>query len=239
MSGDFSTQFLALVADYDRRNTPQQSALEMRKLIKTGVLKFTDMRDRPDLFFLAHRLLATRMLGGYGIRFTVTFNLFAGSVLGLGTEKQIAQLDDIQRKGEIGCFALTEVDAGVMSGLIVETTATYDAALEQFEIQTPHPGAQKNWISGGLTADWCVLIADLVVGGKRKGPHPFFFRIRLPATGELVDGVTMSDMGMKTVANDLDNARISSTGSGSQRPPCSAALAMSLRAASTWWESNE
>ena len=103
----FKSQFLAMVADYNRSNTPEQSAAEMRRLIKSGVLRFVDMRDRPGLFFLAHRLLATRMLGGYGIRFTVTFNLFAGSVLGLGTEAQIAQLDVMQDKGELGCFALT------------------------------------------------------------------------------------------------------------------------------------
>ena len=109
MDEAFSTQFLALVAGYDRTNTPQQSAAEMRQLIKSRVLRFTDMRDRPDLFFLAHRLLATRMLGGYGIRFTVTFNLFAGSVLGLGTEDQIALLDEMQSKGELGCFALVSL----------------------------------------------------------------------------------------------------------------------------------
>ena len=43
-----------------------------------------DMRDAPERFFAAHRLLASRILGGYGIRFTVQFNLFAGSILGLG-----------------------------------------------------------------------------------------------------------------------------------------------------------
>ena len=34
---------------------------------------------------------------GFGIRFTVQVNLFAGSILALGTEDQVAQLDAYQR----------------------------------------------------------------------------------------------------------------------------------------------
>ena len=56
-------------------------------------------------------------------------------------------LDDLQSKGELGCFALTEVGAGVLSGFIVKTTATWDAAQDGFVIQTPDPSAEKNWIS--------------------------------------------------------------------------------------------
>ena len=35
----------------------EDSAKQLRALIKTGLLRFTDMRDHPDKFFLAHRLL--------------------------------------------------------------------------------------------------------------------------------------------------------------------------------------
>ena len=35
----------------------QDSAKQLRDLIKTGLLKFTDVRDSPDKFFLAHRML--------------------------------------------------------------------------------------------------------------------------------------------------------------------------------------
>jgi hypothetical protein len=51
------------------------------------------MRDAPEKFFLAHRLLSTIGLGGFGIRFTVQFNLFAGSIIGLGGDAQIARLE--------------------------------------------------------------------------------------------------------------------------------------------------
>ena len=38
---------------------PAQSADVLRSLVRTGLLSFTDMRDAPEKFFLAHRLLVT------------------------------------------------------------------------------------------------------------------------------------------------------------------------------------
>lgn len=74
----------------------------LRSFIKTGLLRYTDMKQAPERFFAAHRLLASRILGGYGIRFTVQFNLFAGSILGLGGPEQIAMLDQLQKRGDLG-----------------------------------------------------------------------------------------------------------------------------------------
>jgi len=169
----------------------------------------TDLRDNPDRFFLAHRLLAKHAPAygpGFWIRFTVQYNLFAGTVLGLGGPEQVAQLDEMQAKGELGCFGLTERLAGVNSGLVVNTKITWHADRGQFHLHCPNEGAYKNWISQGLTADKCVVMADLHVGGKSKGPHAFLMDFR--RGGELVTGVTIGDMGRKTVGNDLDNAWI-------------------------------
>ena len=92
----------------------------LRSLIRTNLLSFTDMRDAPEKFFLAHRLLATVGLGGFGVRFTVQFNLFAGSIVGLGGPEQVEGLKSMQDDGALGCFLLTEMQAGVLSGLIGE-----------------------------------------------------------------------------------------------------------------------
>jgi len=51
------------------------------------------------------------------------------------------------------------------------------------------------------------VIADLEVNGKSHGPHPFFVRLR-DDRGRLLEGIRIEDMGIKTVANDLDNARV-------------------------------
>ena len=77
-------------------------ANQLRKIIKTGLLKFTDLRDEPERFFAAHRLLGLRgtELGpGFGIRFTVQYNLFAGTILALANDKQMKVLDEMQEKG--------------------------------------------------------------------------------------------------------------------------------------------
>lgn len=60
---------------------------------------------------------------------------------------QASLLAEFQKTGSLGCFALTEVNAGVVSGLIIETTATWDAGSKTFDLHTPHAGAAKNWIS--------------------------------------------------------------------------------------------
>ena len=41
--------------------------------------------------------------------------------------------------------------AGVLSGLIVETTATWDVVAQGFVLHTPSDTAAKNWISQGYT----------------------------------------------------------------------------------------
>jgi acyl-CoA oxidase len=100
----------------------------------------------------------------------------------------------------LGCFSLTEKLAGVQSGLIVETTATYDEAEQVFVLNTPHEGARKNWISQGFVADKTVVLADLITQGKSVGPHAFVMDFR--QDGVLVPGITAADMGEKTVSQD-------------------------------------
>ena len=189
--------------------TYQESAARLRELLKTQLLKLTDLRDDPERFFLAHRILAgyaPRLGPGFWIRFTVHYNLCAGTVLAIGSDEQVALLADMQKEGLLGCFALTEKLAGVSSGLVVNTVAVWDPATETFKLNTPDSGATKNWISQGLVADKAVVIADLHVGGKSRGPHGFFVDLR--KNGKLTPGVVQGDMGKKTVGNDLDNAWI-------------------------------
>ena len=204
---DFTEKWVAAVADVPRATDPAQSASILRKpcpdstcrnapwlvadstthasgcfslagrLTQTKLLKYTDMQEAPEKFFLAHRLLSTVGLGGFGVRFTVQFNLFAGSILGLGGEAQVKQLDTIQESGKLGCFLLTEMQAGVLSGLIVETTADYDPSTQSFILHTPSDKAAKNWISQGYTAELGVVIADLRIAGKSHGPHAFLMQM--------------------------------------------------------------
>jgi len=60
---------------------------------------------------------------------------------------QVALLDQMQDNGDLGCFSLTEKLAGVSSGLVVNTTATWDASSQTFTLNSPGVGSYKNWIS--------------------------------------------------------------------------------------------
>lgn len=195
----------------------EESSGQLRELLKSGMVKMTDLRDDPEWFFEAHRIIGKHgadLGGGFWTRFTVQYNLFAGTVLAVGNPAQIEELNEMQKEGKLGCFGLTEKFAGVSSGMVVETVADYDAAAQEFIITTPSEGAKKNWISQGFCADKSVVIADLRIEGKSKGPHAFLIDFRVSKGGklELMPGVRLADMGRKTVANDLDNAWIAFDG---------------------------
>jgi len=185
----------------------ETSANQLRDMVKTRLLKFTDLRDDPEKFFEAHKLLAghaTRLGPGFWIRFTVQYNLFAGTILALASEEQLSILDKMHDDGHLGAFGLTERFAGVNSGLVVNTTAEWNEEKGVFVLNSKDDGAFKNWISQGITCDKLVVMANLFVNGKSVGPHAFVTDFR--RDGKVVDGITFGDMGIKTVGNDLDNA---------------------------------
>ena len=72
----WETQFSAAISEVRGGRPYKDSADDLRKLIKRGLLKFTDITDRPHRFFAAHRLLAqraTKMGPGFWVRFTVQY----------------------------------------------------------------------------------------------------------------------------------------------------------------------
>jgi len=203
----WTDQWTRALADI-RTDSYESSAEKLRQLTKTGLLKFTDVKNDPDRFFEAHTHVAnTAPLGaGFWVRFTVHYNLCFGTVVAVGSDEQVALLDDIQKRGLLGCFALTEKLAGVNSGMVVQTTVEWDDATQEFVIDSPTEGSHKNWISAGLCADLAVVVADLRVAGKSHGPHALLVEMR--KDGKLVPNIELGDMGIKTVGNDLDNAWI-------------------------------
>eukprot|EP01060_Flectonema_neradi_P017304 TRINITY_DN24205_c0_g1_i1.p1 TRINITY_DN24205_c0_g1~~TRINITY_DN24205_c0_g1_i1.p1 ORF type:complete len:521 (+),score=108.36 TRINITY_DN24205_c0_g1_i1:73-1635(+) len=158
--------------------------------------------DGMKRFFASHRVLTRRMskqIGSLSVRFTVQYNLFSGTVNALGSPDQVEWLKKSHDNGELGCFLLTEKAAGVLSGLIVETTAEYTK--EGFLINTPNDNAIKVWISQGLLAKWGVVIAKLIIDGTDHGIHGFIV--------DMADkNIIKEDMGAKTAYNSLDNANI-------------------------------
>mmetsp|Transcript_20256 Transcript_20256/g.30905 ORF Transcript_20256/g.30905 Transcript_20256/m.30905 type:complete len:552 (-) Transcript_20256:256-1911(-) len=195
----------------------QESAEALRTLVRTGLLKYSDIKNDPPKFFAAHRLLARHAVDhgpGFWIRFSVSYNLCYGTIVANGSNAQVEAIERDQERGAIGCFALTERLAGVQSGLVVHTKALLCPETQEFVFSTPDRGAEKFWISQGSTADTCVVIADLHTRSIEKeqtishGPHAFFIPIRDPHSFALAPRIEIGDMGVKTTGNDLDNAWI-------------------------------
>ena len=123
----------------------------------------------------------------------VQFGLFGGAVLHLGTERHHERhLARIARLDLPGCFAMTETGHG-SNVQALRTTATYDAATEEFVVHTPDEDARKDYI-GGAARDGrlAAVFAQLVVGGESRGVHALLVPIR-DDDGTVLDGVRIED----------------------------------------------
>lgn len=206
---DWETVFkskLLHISDESCADCYNQSALKMRELIRSKLLLFDDIHVNPEKFFFAHRIMAynTPKIGlGFWVRMTVQYNLFAGTIMALGTDFHREQLKIIQDQGLLGCFCLTESFAGVHSGLIIQTTAILEGTSIVFNSSL---NGAKNWISQGLVAEKAVIIANLYINNTNYGIQAFLVTLR--ENGKLCAGISMWNIGNKTVGNDLDNARI-------------------------------
>ncbi len=142
----------------------------------------------------------------------VQWGLFGGAVENLGTERHhqayVKKIINLELRG---CFAMTETGHGsdVQS---LETTATYDAAAEEFVIDSPTPSARKDYIGGAAeTATVAAVFAQLITtedGDEvNHGVHCFVVPIR-DADGNDCPGVTTSDNLYKGGLPGVDNGRI-------------------------------
>jgi len=200
----FKSSFGELCKRQPANATYEESAATLSNMVKSSnFLNVEDLiRTNATKLFWVHRECASLTEGGLGIRITVQYNLFGGTVANLGSQQQRDWLKQILERGELGCFLLTESGAGVLSGLVVETTATWNG--KGFTIQSPNPvsSSRKCWISQGLMAKWGALIARLIINGEDKGPHAFIIDMQSP-------GILREDMARKTDFNTLDNAYVS------------------------------
>ncbi|KAJ5414739.1 hypothetical protein N7509_001366 [Penicillium cosmopolitanum] len=105
----------------------------------------------------------------------------------------------------IGCYAQTELGHGSnVRGL--ETTATWNPDKKTFTIHSPTLTASKWWIGSlGRTANHAVVMAQLFIGGKNFGPHPFVVQVRDLETHQPLENVYVGDIGPKFGYNTMDN----------------------------------
>eukprot|EP00605_Chrysophyceae_sp_TOSAG23-4_P000313 GSChrysophyteH1.ASY1.ANO1.358.1 assembled CDS len=144
---------------------PAECAKQMQTILKASHIPYSSLIEAPENLLRVSPGCENH--GALWTRFTVQYNLYAGSIVALGSDEQRDELISTQSSGCLGCFSFTERGAGVLSGAGVETTATFDRKTEEFVIHSPNGSSCKNWISQGLYAEDAVILADLV----RSGVH--------------------------------------------------------------------
>ncbi len=142
------------------------------------------------------------------VKLGVQFGLFGGSILQLGTqghhERYLPQVGTLELPG---CFAMTETGHG-SNVYDLETTATYDAARQEWIVRTPYDGARKDYIgNAALHGHMATVFTQLHVGADTHGVHAFLVPIR-DAAGAPLPGVRIEDCGEKMGLNGVDNGRL-------------------------------
>ncbi len=183
-------------------------ALErLSRITDEKLISVFDFKNNPKRIFSAHEIVG-QMDGSTATKMTVQFNLFGGTLLNLGNNKLHSKyLEEIDSLKSVGCFGLTELGYG-NNAAEMQTTATYNNDSKQFIINTPNSLARKYWITNGaLHAHFCIVFARLIIDSNDQGVHAFLVPIRDKSLN-VVDGVTIWDMGHKIGINGIDNASI-------------------------------
>ncbi|XP_017061243.1 probable peroxisomal acyl-coenzyme A oxidase 1 [Drosophila ficusphila] len=96
-----------------------------------------------------------------------------------------------------GTYAQTELGHGTyLRGL--ETRADFDPKTDEFVLNTPKISSYKFWPGGlGHSSNYCLVMAQLYIDNKSKGPHMFFIQVRDEETHEPLPGVHIGDIGKK------------------------------------------
>merc|ERR1711963_140584 len=179
----------------------------LQRICDNNFISVLDFWNNPLRVFAAHELAAI-IDPAMTTKMTVQFNLFGGTVLKLGTERHhkelLAGIDNLQ---DVGCFGLTELGYG-NNAVEMETTATYDPKTKEFIVNTPHPLAQKYWITNGAVhAKHVVVMAKLIVNNVNEGIHAVLVPIRDDKLN-ILPNVLVEDMGHKMGLNGVDNAKL-------------------------------
>lgn len=105
----------------------------------------------------------------------------------------------------IGTYAQTELGHGsFIRGL--ETTATLDLSTDEFVLNSPTLTSLKWWPGNlGKTVNHAVVLAQLIIKGKKIGLHSFLVPLRSMQDHSTLPGVELGDIGPKFGYEMVDN----------------------------------
>ncbi|XP_071960149.1 peroxisomal acyl-coenzyme A oxidase 1-like [Antedon mediterranea] len=194
-----------LIGPEEKYDLSVKRSLHLSKLLKKHNIKL----DGDALLLISRTLNSDLAL-------SIHYLMFMPTIERLGTDEQKAKWIKLASEFKIiGTYAQTELGHGTYLGGL-ETTATYDASNQEFVLNSPTLTSMKWWPGGlGLSCNYAVLLAQLVIQGKKYGPHAFLVQIRSLHNHQPLPGRQMGDIGLKwdysTVDNGflrLDNVRI-------------------------------
>ncbi|EDS37109.1 acyl-CoA oxidase [Culex quinquefasciatus] len=136
----------------------------------------------------------------------VHFSMFVPGIMGHGNaEQQERWLDRALNCKILGTYVQTELGHGTfLRGL--ETTATFDEETDEIVINSPRLSAYKWWPGGlGLTANHCIVMAQLYSKGRCHGVNPFMVQIRDEETHMPLAGIEIGEIGNKLGYNGVNN----------------------------------
>jgi len=151
---------------------------------------------------LAHGDLSVTIKSG------VQFGLFGGALTNLGTAwHHDTFLPDVIDLKLLGSYGMTELGHGSdVAGL--ETTITYIAETDEFEVHSETDGATKAYIGNAAQhGTMAVVFGQLLVRGRNYGVHAILVPFR-DADGHDLPGIVTADQGFKGGLDGVDNGTI-------------------------------
>ena len=152
-------------------NDYQESAENFRKLY--SIYKPKEWLDVDICFPIANYIARHRPdIVDIGTRYAVQVNLFIRTIIEYhDNPDELLQLVG----NEMGCFGLTESEAGVLTGMIVDTT--FEEKEDHYIIDTNH--VTKRWLSQGFVAKYGLIMASNVE--NHRDCRLFFISMESPS----------------------------------------------------------
>ncbi|KAI4385227.1 hypothetical protein MLD38_003280 [Melastoma candidum] len=190
----------------DHRELCMRQLLELVR--ETGIRPFGYALEDPEKYFAIMEAIGSMDIS-LGIKMSVQYSLWGGSVINLGTKRHKDKYFD-----GIDSFAMTKLHHGSnVQG--IKTTATFDLVNDEFIIDTPNDGGIKWWIgNAAVHGKFATVFAKLLLptqgveGFSNMGVQAFIVPSREMKTHRTLPGVKINDCGYKVGLNGVDNGAL-------------------------------